>query len=248
MKTHLLRNKVYLLAVLLLTFSAFSFAYAESNSQEAKNKSLKGTTDQVKVQLVEKRAKLEEVFKEVKANREEFKLKIEESRGIAKTQIEALKASLKEKLAVIKDDNKKLSAEKILTKIQDLNTSTTDKLVEKVKQIEEVLIRVESRITKAQDRGLDVSVAKEELAKAKEAIANARAVITTQTKKVYEFNTTSDTTLKADLKTLRDNLNSDIKAVYAAVKSAHEAVSKVATTLAQIPKIDDDVTTNTPAN
>lgn len=175
----------------------------------------------------------------IKDKRAEFKTEIESIKEQAKLKIDEIKTNFKESLKNIKDENKKISAEKIVDIIQGLNTKTTANLSAKIDKIENVLISIESRIAKAESNGLDVSSVNLEVDKAKLAIAQARGAVSIQSGKVYSINVTSEATLKSEMKNLRDTFQKDMKALNAMVKSAHEAVKNTATTLAKIPKIDE---------
>lgn len=203
--------------IIILSLMLGSFVYAEVNQN------------------------LEQILQSVKAKRQEFKTELDASKEQAKLKIAEMRVNFTESLKNIKDEGKKISAEKIVSTIQDLNTKSTDNLSNKIDQIENVLVSIESRIAKAESMGLDLSTVKTEVEKAKVAITDARSAISAQSKKVYRVNVTSDATLKAEMKNLRDAFSKDIKAVQIIVKSAHTAVKNTATTLAQIPKIDESV-------
>ena len=99
---------------------------------------------------------------------------------------------------------------------------------------------IESRATKAGDNGIDITAVTAKIIKAKEVISSTREAIATQSKKVYEIGTVTDeASLKTAMKNLRDTFTKDIKALREVVKGAHMAVKDAATTLAQIPKVDE---------
>jgi len=182
---------------------------------------------------------LEQRIQSIKDKRAEFKTEIEAIKEQTALKINEVKTNFKESLKNIKDENKKISAEKIVDIIQGLNTKRTDNLSAKIDKIENVLVSIESRIAKANSNGLDTSLVKIEVEKAKVAIAQARDAVSVQSKKVYSVNVTSEATLKSEMKNLRDTFSKDMKALNAVVKSAHEAVKNTATTLVKIPKIDE---------
>ena len=200
-----------------------------------------GVKDEIKNLKEENKIRLEAMLKSVKSNREAFKVEFETKKEEAKVKMEEMKTRFKEGLKVIKDEDKKISAEKIVEIIAELNARLTVDLSVKVDKIENVLVGIESRINKAESKGIDVTTVKAEVVKAKTAISTARTAISTQTSKVYTVNITSESTLKAEMKKIRDAFSSDVKVVRETVKQAHEAVRITATTLAQIPKIDEDL-------
>lgn len=243
-------SSVIIILSLMLGYVVYAEETTNTNTGENETKrnefrnEVKGIRDEVKVNLEENKTQLEAMIRSVKEKREEFKTEFEASKEQAKLKIAEMKINFKESLKKIKDENKRISAEKIVDIIQGLNTKLTDNLSEKIKQIENVLVSIESRISKAESKGLDVSRVKIEVEKAKSAIALARNSISTQSSKVYTVNITDEAGLRAEMKKLRDTFSKDIKAVYVIVKSAHTAVRNTATTLAKIPKIDEVEVTN----
>lgn len=215
----------------------------ENKREEVKeevNKENEGEKDESENEKDQNRVRIEAMVQSIKTQREEFKKEFEIKKEETKVKVEEMKKNLKEDLVKIKDEKKKLSTEKILEIIQDLNIKFTNKLSENVDQIENVLVSIESRISKAETKGLDVTPAKQEAEKAKLAIQSAREAITLQTTKVYGANITDEETLRAEMKKLRDLFKADIKIAHEKVKLAHTAVKNTAVALAKIDKIDDD--------
>lgn len=198
----------------------------EIKSNEFKNE-VKGIRDEVKVNLEENKTQLEQMLQLVRTKREEFKTEFEAGKEQAKLKIAEMKTNFKESLKNIKNENKKISAEKIVDTIQGLNTKTTDNLSNKIDQIENVLVSIKSRISKAESNGLDVSSVKIEVETAKVAITQAHVAVSVQSTKVYGINVTSEATLEPEMKNLRDTFQKDMKALNVVVKSVHEAVRKL---------------------
>ena len=211
---------------------------------QQKREEFRGEVKDIRGELEKKReehkVEMQGLLDEVKATREEHRAEFELKREETKLKIDEIKSKFKENFAKIKDENKKLIAETIVTKINDLNVRLTDQLKTKVDQIENVLISIESRISKAKSNDIDVSSSEALVVKAKTAIEAARTAITKQAGNTYSVSTADDTTLKAEMKKLRDAFTADMKVTREAVKSAHTAVRNVAVSLAQIPNIDDD--------
>jgi hypothetical protein len=207
---------------------------------EANKIKREGAKDELGLKREDRRVKMQGLIDSIKIKRTEFKAKIEADKEQFKLKLDEAKAKFKGNLAKIKDENKKLSAEKIVDFINELNVKITNNFSDKIDRIENVLLSIESRISKAEDRGLDVTEVKAKVEKAKTAIDDAREAISVQTDKVYSTNITDETTLKAEMKTLRDTFKADIKAVRETVKGARDAVKDTAVTLAKIPKVDDE--------
>lgn len=201
-----------------------------------------------KNKIAERKVQLEQIIQSIKEKRTLFKLNMEVSKEQAKLKIEEMKTSLRLNLSKIKDEGKKISIEKIVSLVQSINTKTTDIFSKKIDQIENVLISIESRISKAEDKGLDVSSVKIEVTKSEQAIEEVRGFISIQSEKVYEVSITSESTLKTEMKNLRDSFSKDIKALISEVKFVRETVKNTATMLAQIPKIDEVETNNNIVN
>jgi uncharacterized UPF0146 family protein len=211
---------------------------------KVKRDEFKGEVEGIKDELKEKRelnkTKLKQMVESVKIEREKFKVEFELNKEQAKQKITEIRATFKEDLKNIKNEKKIASSEKIVEIILGLNTKITASLSEKTDKIENVLVSIESRATKAGDNGIDITAVTAKITKAKEVISSTREAISTQSKKVYEIGTVTDeATLKTAMKNLRDTFTKDIKALREVVKGAHMTVKDAATTLAQIPKVDE---------
>ncbi len=222
------------------------------NRNQVKREEVRKEIDAIKNELSAKKETYKEemsaLLQSIKTKRQGFKAEFETAKTEAGIKITAARTSFLASLKNVRDENKKTSAEKIVSTLQALNMKFTDQFSNKIDQIENILVSIESRIKKAEDKGLDVTTVKTQVEKAKQSIADARTAISTQTQKIYSVDVTNDTTLKTQMKTLRNDFSSDIKNVYTTVKSAHMAVKTTATTLAQIPKIDETDTTTTETN
>lgn len=184
--------------------------------------------------------KLESMLQNIKEKRAMLKTQIEANKEETKIKVEAAKNNLQLGLAKIKNEGKKISTENIVNTIQKLNAKMTETLNDKIDKLENVLVSIDSRISKAEDKDIDVTNVKLEVLKAKESIDKARVIVAEQAKKVYEVNITSEANLKTDMKTLRDTFVKDIKTVRDSVKSVDQRVHDIAVSLAKVPKINED--------
>lgn len=250
--------------IIILSLMFSSFVYAQENNitsttsavdsykpkKEDFNKKLlekeqfkqekENLKNELEVRKEENKKQIESILQSVKEKRELLKTEVEMTREQTRARVEEMKTGLSENLKNIKDETKKISVEKILTTIQKLNEKLTTNFLDKIVKIENVLVSIESRISKAQDRGIDTSSMVPFVEKSKEAIKIAREAVLVQSQKVYTINTTTDTTLKSQMKQLRDTFTKDIKDVGLKVKLAHEAVKNTAVALAKINKIDGE--------
>lgn len=211
----------------------------KQNEEFGINKEFKNRIENKEVKE-EIKTKVEKLLEEVKIKRAEFKAEIVSTKEEIKAKMVEARASFKAELAKIKDEKKKVLAENIFNNIGNLNILITDKMADKIDQIESVLLSVESRISKAKDRGVDVSSVSDDVVKAKTAIEEARKAVALQAKNTYTTTITDDAKLKVEMQTLRDKLKIDLKTANDKVKSAHEAVRATAVALAKISNIDDD--------
>lgn len=239
-------SSIIIILSLILGFVVYAEDTTNTNTEENENKrdefknEVRGVKDELNSNKEEYKIQMEQMIQSVKAKRQEFKTELETKKEESKLKLTEMKVNFREGLNKIKNEGKKISTEKILDIIQALNTKLTDNLSEKLNKIENVLVSIESRISKAESNGLDVTTVKAKVEKAKTAIALAREAVSAQASKVYEVNITDEASLKAEMKDLRDTFKTDIEAVREKVKLAHQAVRDTATTLAKIPKIDEE--------
>lgn len=175
----------------------------------------------------------------IEAKRIEFKDKIQVKREEVKGKIEAKRTELKQNLAKIKDERKKAAAERIYQELNKLNERTMNHFVDVLNHLEKILGKIKDRTAKAETNGRDVSAVRTAISDAEQAIAASRAAVETQSKKTYDFTFNSEETLRLNVGKVRQQLRDDVSAVRKTVFDAREAVRKAATTLAQIPKVDE---------
>lgn len=183
------------------------------------------------------------IIDNAKQERTELKSKVQTVKEEVQTTTEEIKAKLKKESNAIKNEAKKISTEKIIDSINNLNAKLTEQLLDKTSQIENVVLGIESRIIKGEEKGLDVSKVKETLSHAKLKINTSKDTILSQKAKTYTVAVTDEATLKSKIKEIRDGFKKDITATRKTVVDAHTAVKNVAVALANIQDIDDEETT-----
>jgi DNA repair exonuclease SbcCD ATPase subunit len=190
--------------------------------------------------------KMKQLVEQTKIKREEFKKELDLKKEESKNKIEEIKTTLKEKFAKIKDEKKKVSAEKIVGSINDLNVKRTNELTDKLNQIDNVLLSVNSRISKVENKILDIATLSTKQSAVTDSIAAAKLAILTQASKKYTVVTiiSDEAALKVEMKKLRDTFNSDIKAVNEKVKLAHVALRDLVTNISKIPNVNEDEISN----
>ncbi len=175
----------------------------------------------------------------IQAEKEAFQKTIGDKRMELQNSIQAHRDALKAKIANIRDEQKKITVERIDQDIAALNAVMTSHYANVLDQISDILKRIVSRTDTAQANGRDVTAVRTAIANAQTAIASARAAVVAQVAKTYSLNITTDTALKNNVGATRQTLRDDLKKAADSVKAAREAVRQAATTLAQIPGVDD---------
>jgi len=244
--------KAILSAVFSFVFAATAFAQQSTSSapsgirEEAREirREIREDIEDMRQNVQERRAELRMQMQE---KREEFKKTIEAKREELKNEIEAGKEALKIRLKAIKDERKKLAVERIDDGLVKMNARMTAHFTDVLDKLADVLGRIVSRTDKAADGGLDVSAVRTAVTEAESAIANARSAVAEQAGKTYSITVTTEDALRADVGGARKALHDDLKKVQDAVKAAREKVRKAATTLAQIPGVDQSAPTSTSA-
>lgn len=237
--------KSLLVFIFTLFFAGSIFAASTSSitnpqfpvSEVKKPKNI--STSNVGPSILEQREKLK---KELEQKKEEFKKSIDATKAEIKEKVEAKRAELKERLAKIKDERKKEIVERIAKQLNELNERTLNHFSNVLEKLDAVLLRISSRADKVESRGLDVKTVRAAISEAKNAIAASRAAITAQSAKVYTVTISTEDTLKIDVGKARQMLHDDLAKVRETVKAAREAVRKALVILAQIPKVDEELT------
>lgn len=181
----------------------------------------------------------EQMLQAIQERRELFKSEFEARKAAMERAREEMKAKFEAGLLKIKDADKKGRIENIAKNIPELNVRLTERFSKIVDSIEAALIAIESRTDKAAANNVDVTTVRTAIATAKTAIADARTAIATQVGKTYPIAITSETTAKSVIEATRNAFRTDIKAVHAKVKAAHEATKKAAAALRTIKGVDD---------
>lgn len=173
------------------------------------------------------------VREQLQKEREEFRKALEAKRQELRTTLQLKREELRARLQVIRDERKRELVEKIDQSIENLNNRLTTHYANVLDQIEKVLEKIISRTEKAKEGGRNVVAVEEAIVKAKAAIDKAREAVKAQAEKIYEISITTESNLKVDVGTARQQLHSDLIKVRDLVRAARESVREAATTLAQ---------------
>lgn len=134
-------------------------------------------------------------------------------------------ATLKARLAQFRDQKKADKVSRINETLAMINKKRTDMMLKFLNNAERILGKLETRVNDAGTKGKDTTQAKAAITDAKKVIADARAAVVAQAAKTYTINVSSETTVRADAKTARDQLHNDLQSVRTQVQNAKKAVA-----------------------
>ncbi len=183
--------------------------------------------------------KQEQFREQQKQRQEDFLKQVEEKREALKTALEQKREEFKQSLEKIKDARKKTIVERIDGNMGSLNERLTNHFTEVLKKLDGILERISVRADKAEANGTDVAAVRTAVTVAQGTIASARSAVEEQVSKTYDIQIQDESTLKSNVGETRKKLRDDLAAIHATVKTAYTAVRAAATTLAQIPKVDE---------
>ncbi len=164
------------------------------------------------------------------------KAEIEKIRLEKKSEMAVKKAEFEEQLQTLKDETKKQIAEKISERLTTSNTNATNRMFEIIDKLNEIMLRIEAKVTDAKTNGIDTTVQDEGIQNAKLAIQGASDAITEQAAKEYIITVGDDTTLRNDVGTVVSQQKQDLRTTYELVRSARQAVRQVAKSLKDLLK------------
>ena len=147
--------------------------------------------------------------------------------------------ALKDGLKKVKDQKKVQIVQKTDGRLEEINNNRTDHLSDVLNQLEKNLIKINTRISAAEAKGIDTSSAKSASDDAAKAIAVARTAVETQAAKIYKMTITDENKLKIDVGNTVQKLQDDLKQVRIIVQSAHDAVRRAAVALAKAMGFED---------
>ncbi len=175
----------------------------------------------------------------VQARRESAKIKIEQGR-----------TALKGKLNIIKDERKKLTVERLDSRMEVVHDKTLDHFNSMLVNLTGVLGKVDTRADKAFANGKDTAQVESAVTKARGLIDTAKTLVAAAESKTYPVIITTETKLGTTISAVRKTMHDDLKKLHDSVKSAREAVKTAVEALKAIPGINDEPTstaTTTPA-
>jgi len=184
----------------------------------------------------------ERVRSEIMEMRDDFKTRMDAEKAELQGEIQDKREALRAQLQKVKDERRREVVERIDVRLDELNARMLDHFSNVLDRLEDVLERIASRADKAEGRGLDVSTVRTAITDALSSITSARSAVQVQAGNTCIVTVTTENNLRVDVGKARKCLHDNLTVVREAVKAAKEAVRKAATTLAQIPRVDEDST------
>ncbi len=134
-------------------------------------------------------------------------------------------AALKTKLQAFRDQRKAQVAGRVNTNLGSINKNRTDEMLKNLDRLTQILDKLEGRVNSATPDIKDPAAAKLAIATARTSIASAAAAVKLQADKDYTIQVSSETAVRKDAKTARDNLHGDLQSVRKLVIDAKQSVS-----------------------
>lgn len=186
----------------------------------------------------------EDFWAKIKQDREKLHEEIKNRQEAAKSKLESERAKLKEKLAVIRDAQKKITAERIYDRLGEVNKKMVNHFTNVAERLEDFASKLQDRITNAKNEGRDVTGAQAALDKVKPLITELRTMIQTQAGKTYSVNVTSENQLESAFRATRDSLHSDLGKIHDKIVVIRKAFADV---LFALSNSQEKTATSTPS-
>jgi len=161
----------------------------------------------------------------IKQRLETRKENIEDRITAMREKLASRAAALKTKLQTFKDQRKAVVAERVNTNLNNINQNQTAQMQKHLNTMSEILDKLEARVNKGTPDIKDPAKAKTAIAAARATISTASAAVSAQAAKDYTIQVTSEGKIRIDAKTQRDNLHKDLLATRKTVQDAKQAVA-----------------------
>lgn len=256
--------KLKIALFLILTSGLLFFAPSPAKSEEEILLTVTGRAEKrqnirenakvtFQVERETKKTEMEKNKEEIKLKREAFKETLQTEREERKTKIEEMRKTFKEKrddfkekIKTIKDERKKQLTEKIDNRMSTVNKNQTSRMTGALGRLTEHINKLEERVIKAKENGVDVSAVEVLILTAKTAISDALAVVEKQVVNDYAFTITDEENLGQSIKASYDVLSNDLKKAQESLVKAKEAVVAAFKVAGALEKITPIPTVATP--
>lgn len=175
------------------------------------------------------------IQQKVNVRREQIKDKV----SALQERLSSREAALKTRLQAFKDTRKAQIAERINTNLNTVNQNQTTRMKKHLEIMSDILDKLEARVNKPTPDIKDPISAAAAIASAEANIASVSAAVSAQGEKDYTIQVTTESKIRADVKTQRDKLHADLLSVRKMVIDAKRSVSEAIRTAKAGPVIDD---------
>ncbi len=205
-------KKLAVLALVLITLPLSTYAIEDESDDSSVRK-----PEQIKVRAEERKAEFEKKRTEMEEKRNLIKTNFEEKREAIKNGIEERKEAVNEKV--------KERLGKFVENLVERFTAAQERLGE-------LASRIDSRLTKMEGEGIDVSTQKNALDSAKVLIADLSVSIA-------QIQTMSTDVLSGDTRALYPGLKEAVESTKSEIKAAHQALVDIVVSLKGMSKKTD---------
>lgn len=181
-----------------------------------------------------------EYLDEAKKKRLEAKKQWQEKQELVKKTRESNKQDLSRKLSDFSDTRKIELAEKLTNQMTLINTKWTSHWSEVLDKLISILARIQSRLDKLEEKGMDVSKAQEAVTVAQVDIETARNAVIDQAAKVYPVQVTDEERLGESLSQQKEIMRSDLVEVKKLVSDARMSAREALSILKQITSNEEN--------
>ena len=221
-----MRNKSISLFILLIFAVLAPLTSAEINS----------TTDSARLESIKERLMVRKIARE---DLQKLMLMRKEAKS---SEIQAKRDEFKTKLAELKDQRKKLTVERIDTRLSTINENGVQRFSLAIEKLEKLLDKFSQRVQVAKNEGKNTIEAEAAVTAAELAINDAKEAVATQSAKDYTAAIIDENTLKNNVGQKVSGLEHDLKSVFATVKTAKQKVMDVARAVAKLRSIEKTAT------
>lgn len=142
-----------------------------------------------------------------------------------KAKIASREAAVKAKLQQFKDQRKASIALRVNTNLNKINQNQTDQMLKHLDKMTALLDKLEARVSSNSPDIKNPAAANQAISDAREAVANAKTAVQAQAQKDYTLQVSTETKIRTDAKSMRDQLHTDLSAVRKQVIAAKQKVA-----------------------
>ncbi|MDO8425778.1 MAG: hypothetical protein Q7T01_04705 [bacterium] len=175
----------------------------------------------------------------LQSDRAEHRAAVVTAREALVARIAEKRVALVERLEKIRDERTQERITRVDRRLDAINARTIASLSITADQLASVLDRIGSRGELARIHGADTASVARGVRAAAATIGASRSAIAVQAGRTYEILIGSEATMRSDVLRARQTLKADLGAIRAQVQSAHDAVTRAAAALEQIPRVGE---------